>query len=56
MLQLGFVFVQGKEARKLPLFLVIFVVTSHAKKPRVTNDLKGRNHISIYLDITEDSV
>lgn len=56
MLQLGFVCVQREEARKLSFLLVMFVVTSHAKENRVTSNLKGRNHISTYLDITENSV
>lgn len=34
----------------------MFVLTSHAKKSSVTSNIKGRNHISTYLDITESSV
>lgn len=56
MLQPGFICVQREEARKLSFIFVIFVVTSHANENRVTSNLKWRNHISTYLDITENSV
>lgn len=41
---------------KETVILVIFVVTFHAKENTVTSNLKGRNHVSTYLDVTEISV